>query len=341
MRIPRFTTWKWLRVLSLLSVLLVAGCDDDWYHDDHDHDDYAYYRVTAEMTVVVRDHDTGLVVPGAEVRFYGDHGFYNDLDLYDNYVLAYTDSNGVASTTIAVYLSHPDQCIGIRAVAEYSDWTPDTTGEVRFWYPGGGVYATTLYLDDPHYQSASAETLEVPSSQFASIQAAIDVAQVGDRILVNDGTYNETIDFQGKNITVESRNGALATIIDGGNSQRPTVRFVTGEGPYAMLKGFTIRGGNLGIKIDEAKPSLADNRLESGIEGTPAQRVLPNPTDERMAVVDIGRAVLHSPSTQTASVPDQGIATQTWLLLLLLVAIGAVVTQRSWRRYQRSRSTTS
>ena len=54
---------------------------------------------------------------------------------------------------------------------------------------------------------AAADILHVPGD-FPTIQAAIDAAMDGDEVEVHPGTYNETINFLGKAITVRSSGGA-------------------------------------------------------------------------------------------------------------------------------------
>jgi parallel beta-helix repeat protein len=83
---------------------------------------------------------------------------------------------------------------------------------------------------------------------YATIQAAIDVSTSGDEIVVSPGTYNENIDFLGKNITLRSNNpdnqGVVeSTIIDGGNNGSVLI-FTNGEGSDAVLNGFTITNGS-------------------------------------------------------------------------------------------------
>ena len=89
--------------------------------------------------------------------------------------------------------------------------------------------------------------LSVPSI-YPTIQSAIDVAGPGDVVVVDDGVYtgmgNRKIDFGGKAITVRSENGPANCIIDCENLGRGFI-FVSGEGQGSILKGLTIRGGQV------------------------------------------------------------------------------------------------
>ncbi|NOY65045.1 MAG: hypothetical protein GXO97_06600 [Nitrospirae bacterium] len=76
-------------------------------------------------------------------------------------------------------------------------------------------------------------------AEYSTIQAAINAASDGDVVLVADGTYSERINYNGKNITVQSLNGAAYTTIQGDGADGPVVTFSSGE-TSAVLKGFTI-----------------------------------------------------------------------------------------------------
>lgn len=87
---------------------------------------------------------------------------------------------------------------------------------------------------------ASAADILVPQDS-ATIQAAIDLAQDGDRVLVSPGTYAEQINFAGKNITLESTDGAEVTTIDGEGNVGYVITLTSGED--VLLRGFTVTGG--------------------------------------------------------------------------------------------------
>lgn len=112
--------------------------------------------------------------------------------------------------------------------------------------------------------SAPAATREVCAvgCAYSTIQGAIGAAAAGDVVLVHDGTYFENIDFRGKPITVRSRNGAAATVIDGAGAGT-VVQFVSGETSRSLLQGFTIAHGSGGIwaggiRCDRSSPRVAD-----------------------------------------------------------------------------------
>lgn len=124
------------------------------------------------------------------------------------------------------------------------------------------LLAVTAWLPGP----LAAADIHVPADA-ASIQAAIDLAQPGDRVLVAAGVYQEQIDFSGKDIVVESVKGAAATVIDGGGVPGFVVRMTGGESRKAVLRGFTVTGGfgsggslgagaGGGIRIAGAAPTI-------------------------------------------------------------------------------------
>ena len=82
--------------------------------------------------------------------------------------------------------------------------------------------------------AAQADIINVPGD-FNTIQDAIaDPGTVdGDEIVVAPGTYNETINFLGKAITLRSSDGQEVTIIDAQGSGS-VLTCASGEGPDAV-----------------------------------------------------------------------------------------------------------
>ena len=93
--------------------------------------------------------------------------------------------------------------------------------------------------------SASAAIWRVDATgggDFSTIQAAINASAAGDEVVVEPGSYVETVDFLGKNVLVRSANGPEQTDINGGGAAG-CVRFTHGESAGAVLDGFTLTGG--------------------------------------------------------------------------------------------------
>lgn len=123
--------------------------------------------------------------------------------------------------------------------------------------------------------AAPAADIHVPGDQ-PTIQQGIAAANPGDRVLVAPGTYPEHIDYLGKDIVVESTDGAALTTIDG-TYTGIVVTFVHGEGPGAVLRGFTITRGAAGrrygqpdaggaIRIEShSSPTIEDNDIHHNL----------------------------------------------------------------------------
>ncbi len=116
-----------------------------------------------------------------------------------------------------------------------------------------------------------AATINVPADQ-PTIQSGIDASQNGDTVLVDDGIYrgegNVNLDFKGKRITLKSRNGAEATIIDC-EKKLETRGFIfqNDETVDSVLDGFTIKNGDQrfggGIYLTHASPTIRNCTIDS------------------------------------------------------------------------------
>lgn len=111
--------------------------------------------------------------------------------------------------------------------------------------------------------TAVARTIKVPGD-FPTIQAGIDAASDGDEVVIAPGVYCETVDFEGKAITVRSMdpsdsNVVAATVVNP-LGQGHAFEFEHLEGPSSVLAGFTIIGGygtNGGaVFVDHAGPRI-------------------------------------------------------------------------------------
>lgn len=84
------------------------------------------------------------------------------------------------------------------------------------------------------------------SGDYTAIQPAVTAAASGDTVLVRPGTYsgasNRDIDFAGKALSVIGEGGASVTVIDCQDAGRG-FSFHSGEGPSALVRGFTIYDG--------------------------------------------------------------------------------------------------
>jgi hypothetical protein len=124
---------------------------------------------------------------------------------------------------------------------------------------------------DPLTMIEHISLINVPSL-FTTIQLAIDYASDGDTILVQPGTYEENINYSGKNIvigslylTTQDTSYISSTIIDG-SSAGTVVTFNSGEESTATLCGFTVQNGNAnkggGIScFSSSRPTLTNLRL--------------------------------------------------------------------------------
>jgi hypothetical protein len=102
--------------------------------------------------------------------------------------------------------------------------------------------------------------IHVPADK-PSIQAGINAAMNGDKVLVAPGSYSEQIDYKGKGIVVTSSNGPEVTFLN--PSGTPVVSFIKGEPSSAELSGFTLQstGGNQHIRITSAAEPLIQGNI--------------------------------------------------------------------------------
>jgi hypothetical protein len=109
--------------------------------------------------------------------------------------------------------------------------------------------------------------IRVPEDE-PSLQAAFESAVEGEEILVGPGRYllERPLDFAGRALVLRSRDGPEATVIEMAEpidaSRACLALFGAGEGPSAVIDGFTLRGGR-GLRLDGAVVGGAVVCLES------------------------------------------------------------------------------
>ena len=118
---------------------------------------------------------------------------------------------------------------------------------------------TTLFVS----ACASADILVVPN-QYLTIQEAINASQSGDEILVQPGTYQESLTITDKLIKIVGLGGSSGTIIDGSlTPDESTVRWTNCSGNTVGLDGFTLRNSDYAITSTDSQPELTNLVLES------------------------------------------------------------------------------
>ena len=85
--------------------------------------------------------------------------------------------------------------------------------------------------------------LMVPE-QVGTIQEAVDRSSAGDVVSVGPGVWEEAVDLKGKSITLQGREGAAKTILDGQGLKNSVLRCGSGEVSTTVIDGFTIRNGS-------------------------------------------------------------------------------------------------
>lgn len=118
------------------------------------------------------------------------------------------------------------------------------------------MFISSMAFADTHYVSTNGTDI-APFNTLESgawnIQSAINIANDGDTVLVDEGTYvlNATVTIN-KYITVKSIKGAMKTIIDG-NFPNKILTCVTIQNANPTFNGFTIQNGSGGLYVSRSQ----------------------------------------------------------------------------------------
>ncbi|MHC4946245.1 MAG: right-handed parallel beta-helix repeat-containing protein, partial [Planctomycetota bacterium] len=140
-----------------------------------------------------------------------------------------------------------------RTVVSDSDKASNALPKKGIVCPSGSsmcCMAWSDYRDGPtdyatFFDSEGNSKIYYVPKEFPAIQEAINAIPdypYGYDVRVARGTYYENIDFNGKQIDVESEDGAMLTVIDG-NQTNSVVTFDNHEFDSTSIRGFTLRNG--------------------------------------------------------------------------------------------------
>lgn len=187
---------------------------------------------TSTITAEITDENGNPIADGTLVTFTTDFGHFPT----DPYIS--TTTKGVATAILASSTQVGTATVTVNAGSQSETVTVEFTGMIE-------------NLDTGEW--------------YASIGAAVNEARYGDTIIVNPGTYKETISMK-SGVRIYGA-GAEVTVISGDGSG-PVVTASGAEiAGDTVVSGLTIMGGNAdqggGIYIHDASPTLENNIISS------------------------------------------------------------------------------
>jgi hypothetical protein len=124
--------------------------------------------------------------------------------------------------------------------------------------------AATWYVDDDAAQGGDG----APATPFRSLRPAVAAALPGDTLLLSSGLYQRSedreVETRGKDLTIESQNGAAVTVLDlGGAGRALRIR----EGGVVTVEGLTFRNGATAFSALEPDAALPGGAIlaDSGV----------------------------------------------------------------------------
>ncbi len=179
-----------------------------------------------------------------------------EITLVDNNIVFDGSTSSDSDGTITKYEWNFDD--GSNNYYETSTHHPDGAfdGITTHTYDSSGTYTVTLKVtDDDSDFDTDTFTIKIANT----IQGAIDVSSNGNTIVIDPGTYNESIDFDGKVITLTGTNPddwdvVAATIINANGASNYAVIFDCDS----ELSGFTVTGATnyAGISCESGTPTI-------------------------------------------------------------------------------------
>jgi len=139
---------------------------------------------------------------------------------------------------------------------------PGKWNNVRYTDADGDIHRAWSIIEwGPASPPQQCRVINVPGD-FATIQAAVGAAQVCDTVLVHPGSYYVPQLIIDKRIVLRSTNGPLQTTI----TTDPSTDMIIFRGSAAngaVLEGFTVDGGHIGIWCQNAAPIIRRNIIKN------------------------------------------------------------------------------
>jgi beta propeller repeat protein len=180
----------------------------------------------------------------------------------DGRTLVYVDGSSTGGTIKACCLTKQNAALNnITITGAHYGVEPAIDGKYIVWQtaPSSGQ-VKGISLEYGYTVSDGTVENVTAGKKYDSIQNAINDSRDGDLIVVDVGVYYENISFNGKKITLSSKNpidpDIVASTIINGSSYGNTVTFDDGEGATCILIGLTISGGQNGIYCYSTSPII-------------------------------------------------------------------------------------
>ncbi len=158
--------------------------------------------------------------------------------------------------------------------------TPTPPTEIRREYPAGQIwwtirvrdqYGSTIYADPIRLDLTNLPPLSVENARtgkrYGLIGHAILEAESGDVIVLDPGTYDESIEFGDKTLVVRSLDPNNPEVVTGtiirARGDNPAVTFSGPESGGCVLAGLTIQSDTVGISCRDAAPTIQNCVVES------------------------------------------------------------------------------
>ncbi|HIB02448.1 MAG TPA: T9SS type A sorting domain-containing protein, partial [Candidatus Marinimicrobia bacterium] len=181
-----------------------------------------------------------------------------------------TDATASGKMTIAASVENTASITGLTAGISYDVWVTaeDANGNIT---TASKKDVTTLAL--PKKLTVKQDG----SGDYPTISSAISAASsaTADTVVVYAGTYQENVNFGGKNLVVRSDTGAENTIITPSNNGLAIVWFYSGEPSTAKLIGFTLKDGGAlqgsALNIETSSSPTIENCIITNSKGYPVR----------------------------------------------------------------------